>query len=424
MFYDEDQNKIRLFAFVIIICLGLFLVLFKNELSNDHSDEIPVENVNTQFQQPQITTSATVEDKTAKLTAQQIEILKAYALRYADTLTYMRPQDVSQLYADTSSREYVVNQMALNILTDIRSLRDIDLTLESADVTYIVDNVENKSGTVVVHLLENNTQKFRHLEQPSYSANLYHRFTLIEKDGIWLIKEHYHEEDFYLLTIEGWQDAKDDDNKERGENARGLILVDAIENLNDQSQFQQGTYYTNLKVADTSYNRQLAVDYAQQWWNERNYTGNYLAYDDFGGNCQNFASQCLYAGGINMDYSGNIANQWKFYDETLNSRQTASGRSYSWTGVDMFYSYAVASYDSGLVSLTDIDYKYAEKGDIIHVGAYYQWRHALVITDVIKNDDGTVKDIIVASNTADRWNYPLSAYIYTAPRLIHILGQN
>ena len=424
MIYNKDYNKIRLFVVLSIVCICLFSVVYKSYLASDHATGTPSDSANAPVDQQQITTSATVEDKTAQLTAQQTELLESYALRYADTLAYMQPQDVSALYADTSSKEYIVNQTALDILTDIRSLREIDLTLEYANVNYVVDSVENKSGTVVVHLLENNTQKFRHLQQPSYSANLYHRFTLVEKDGQWLIKEHYHEEDFYLLTIEGWQDATGAGNKERGENARGLILADALENLNDQAQFQQGTVYTNLKVADTSYDRQRAVDYAQQWWNERNYNGSYLAYDAFGGNCQNFASQCLHAGGIDMDHSGNIANQWKFYDETLNSRQTASGRSYSWTGVDMFYSYAVASYNSGLVSLTDVDYKYAEKGDIIHVGAYYQWRHALVITDVMKNDDGTINDIIVASNTADRWNYPLSAYIYTAPRLIHILGQN
>ena len=125
-----------------------------------------------------------------------------------------------------------------------------------------------------------------------------------------------------------------------------------------------------------------------------------------------------------MDHIGILDLQWKFYDEDLNTKQTAKGRSYSWTGVDMFYTYALHNYEDGLVALTDIDYKYAEKGDIIHVGAYRQWRHALLITDVIKNEDGSVKEIIVASNTADRWNYPLSAYIYTAPRLIHILGQN
>ena len=125
-----------------------------------------------------------------------------------------------------------------------------------------------------------------------------------------------------------------------------------------------------------------------------------------------------------MDYTGTHDVQWKFYDENLNNKATARGRSYSWTGVDMFYSYALYNYKDGLVSLTDIPYSYAEKGDIVHVGAYYQWRHALLVTDVIKNADGTLQDIVVASNTADRWNYPLSAYIYTGARLIHILGQN
>lgn len=49
---------------------------------------------------------------------------------------------------------------------------------------------------------------------------------------------------------------------------------------------------------------------------------------------------------------------------------------------------------------------------MVHVGAYHKWRHALLVTDVIKDKNGNVLDITVASNTADRWNYPLSAYIY------------
>ena len=419
----KSYNKAGLLVVLAVVCISVFSLVYKSFLGTDKTDAPSASaNADVQGVLPQV--SATVEDTTGKITSQQAELLKNYAKSYADTLVYMEPQDISALYADTASREYIVNKTAFEVLASIRSMRELDLSLESATVEYIVDSVENKFGSVVVHLKENNSQKFRHLQQNSDSENLYHKFTWTEVNGVWKIKEHYHEEDFYLLTIEAWEDAKGTDNTERGVNTLMLILADARENLSDSSQFQQGTYYTNLQVNDTSYNRQRAVDYAQQWWNKRNYTTSYLAYDDFGGNCQNFASQCLFAGGISMDHTGTIDNQWKFYSETLNGKQTARGRSYSWTGVDMFYSYAVASYKSGLVSLTDIDFKYAEKGDIIHVGAYYQWRHALLITDVIKNDDGTVKDIIVASNTADRWNYPLSAYIYTAPRLIHILGQN
>ena len=276
---------------------------------------------------------------------------------------------------------------------------------------------------MTITLKENNTQKFRHLSQPSLNANINHTFVLTEQNGKWLIKSHQQEEDFYLLIAEGWEDATGQTNHLRRQNAYDLIMADASENLADISRFQQGKV-RDLKVADTSYNRDAAVEYASQWWNKRNYTGHYLAYDDFGGNCQNFASQCIHAGGIKMDHTGVHDVQWKFYDENLNNKSTARGRSYSWTGVDMFYSYALNNYSDGLVSLTDIPYSYAEKGDIVHVGAYYQWRHALLVTDVLKNADGSLQDIVVASNTADRWNYPLSAYIYTGARLIHFLGQN
>jgi hypothetical protein len=71
----------------------------------------------------------------------------------------------------------------------------------------------------------------------------------------------------------------------------------------------------------------------------------------------------------------------------------------------------------------DVDLKYAQKGDVIQVGAYNKWHHSLVVTDVVTDENGVQTEILLASNTADRWNYPLSAYIYTYPRLIHIDGQ-
>ena len=422
----KKYNKYRGFVIFAVGLVCFLAIAFNGYIHSTPSGTgAPQANTgNDNAPQPPVETHATVTDNTGSLNRQQIAVLEKYATLYAQTLQSMQPRDISSLYRDTSSAAYNLNSTALKVLTSIRGMREKDLTLEYAVVDYTVNNVENGSGKATVYLQESNTQKFRHLSQPSLSTNLNHIFTLVENNGDWLISKHEHEEDFYLLTAECWDDASGSTNSERAEDALRIAIADAKENLDDLSRFQQGTYYTNLKVADTSYDRDRAIAYAQKWWNTRNYTDRYLAYDEFGGNCQNFASQCLYAGGMDMDYTGAHDNQWKFYDETLNNRATASGRSYSWTGVDMFYSYALISYESGLVALTDIDYNYAEKGDIIHVGAYYQWRHALFITDVMRDADGNVTDIIVASNTADRWNYPLSAYIYTAPRLIHILGQN
>ncbi len=419
----KKHTKFRGVAIVMIAAVCLSAFVWNGYKNSDFYRPVQGNKPQDTTEKREISLSSEVTDNTGTLNTQQIELLESYGLLYAQTLQSLSPQDVSHLYADSNSAHCALNNAALKLLADVRSKRDIDLTLEYASVEYNVETARNSGDDLTVTLTESNTQKFRHLSQHSLNANINHTFVLTQINGNWLIKSHEQEEDFYLLISEGWEDATGETNHLRRQNAYDIIMADASENLADLSQFQQGEVL-DLNVADTSYDRDAAVEYASQWWNKRNYTGRYLAYDDFGGNCQNFVSQCIHAGGIDMDYTGTHDVQWKFYDENLNNKATARGRSYSWTGVDMFYSYALYNYKDGLVSLTDIPYSYAEKGDIVHVGAYYQWRHALLVTDVLKNADGTLQDIVVASNTADRWNYPLSAYIYTGARLIHILGQN
>ena len=348
--------------------------------------------------------SFTVDDTTGMLGRRQKQLLEEYAEIYAGTLATLEAGDISRLYAE-HGEGYYTNLTALKLLVKVRQMSQ-----------------ESGSG-IAVYLTEDNRQKFRHLSEPSYSYNIRHIFRLKEQDGQWYIDEHGQEEDFYLLAGEGWRDAGGSDLAERADRALELLVADAEENLSDLSRFRQGSTQVP-RVNDASYDRQAAVDYAQQWVSQRNDNGVYLIYDDFGGNCQNFVSQCIHAGGIDMDYTGYSEQQWKFYSGALNERATPSGRSYSWIGVDEFYTYACENTGTGMICMPDVGFELAEKGDVVHVGAYYKWRHALLVTDVIKDESGNVLDLTVASNTADRWNYPLSAYIYTAPRLIHIVGQN
>ena len=366
--------------------------------------------------------SFTVDDTTGMLGRQQKQLLEEYAKIYAETLANLEVGDISPLYAE-HEEGYYTNLTALKLLVNVRQMSRLDLKLQSVQVNYTVESVEESGSGIAVYLTEDNRQKFRHLSGPSYSYNIRHIFRLKEQDGQWYIDEHGQEEDFYLLAGEGWRDADGSDPAERADRALELLIDDAKENLSDLSQFRQGSIQVP-QVDDASYDRQAAVDYAQQWVSQRNDEGVYLIYDDFGGNCQNFVSQCIYAGGIDMDYTGYSEQQWKFYSGALNEKATPSGRSYSWIGVDEFYTYACENTGTGMICMPDVGFEFAEKGDVVHVGAYHKWRHALLVTDVVKDENGNVLDITVASNTADRWNYPLSAYIYTAPRLIHIVGQN
>ncbi|MBR5520481.1 MAG: amidase domain-containing protein [Oscillospiraceae bacterium] len=366
--------------------------------------------------------SVEINDGEKVLNDAQAELLAGYARSYADTLCSLNPADVLSLFTD-ENENYHINKAAWEILTEIRKMSHMDLTLEKAEITYTVVETRVSGDTLKIHITENNLQKFRHMQEDSCSYNINHLFVLQQSDDGWKIKSHEQEEDFFLLAIEGWEDATGETYDDKLRYTVKIITDDARENK-EELKISTGNPPEDIAVKNIEYNRDAAVEYARQWCNKRNYEDGYLAYDAFGGNCQNFASQCIYAGGIAMDHSGYGESQWKFYSQTLNTKQAASGRSYSWTGVDPFYTYATINRSSGMVCQADLQLEYAEKGDVIQVGAYHDWRHSLVVIDVMKDSDGNLQDIIVASNTADRWNYPLSAYIYTYPRLIHIIGQN
>ncbi|WP_372660432.1 amidase domain-containing protein [Cohnella sp.] len=69
------------------------------------------------------------------------------------------------------------------------------------------------------------------------------------------------------------------------------------------------------------YRREAAVAYAERWWNEPN-----PAYENFEVNCTNYVSQCLFAGGAPMNYTGRRESGW-WYKGYSNSQEMWS---FSW----------------------------------------------------------------------------------------------
>ena len=55
------------------------------------------------------------------------------------------------------------------------------------------------------------------------------------------------------------------------------------------------------------YDRFAGVSYAHRWAYERN--PKYMNFDELGGDCTNFASQCLYAGAGVMNFTPTIAGK-------------------------------------------------------------------------------------------------------------------
>ena len=152
------------------------------------------------------------------------------------------------------------------------------------------------------------------------------------------------------------------------------------------------------------YNRLSVVNYARKWAFERNPA--YYDFENLGGDCTNFASQCIYAGAGVMNPTPTIG--WYYY--SLNNRTP------SWTGVEYLYNYLVNNKGVGPYG-KEVTQREAEVGDVLQLGDENgHFYHTPVIVGKMGNR------IFVAAHTYDAYMRPLDDYVYENVRFIHILG--
>ena len=163
-----------------------------------------------------------------------------------------------------------------------------------------------------------------------------------------------------------------------------------------------------MKIID--YNRKNAVDYANTWAYSRN--KNYYDFSLLGGDCTNFASQCLYAGCNQMNYT----KIYGWYYKNVNDRSP------SFTGVKYFYDFLINNSSKKIGNGvgpfgSEIDINKVRKGDFIQLGknnkGYY---HTLVVVDT--SNEG----IKTASHSFDSFNRELLSYNFDYLRVISIDG--
>ena len=158
------------------------------------------------------------------------------------------------------------------------------------------------------------------------------------------------------------------------------------------------------------YDRARAVRYAHRWAYGRN--PRFYDYQDLGGDCTNFASQCLYAGTGIM----NFTPVYGWYYRSANEKAPA------WTGVEYLYNFLTRPQASlGPVAQVTEDLRSAMLGDVIQLrfaGDIFQHSPVVVQSSV----DGSPDKILLAAHSSDADWRPLSSYEYESYRVLHILG--
>jgi hypothetical protein len=158
----------------------------------------------------------------------------------------------------------------------------------------------------------------------------------------------------------------------------------------------------------TPYNREGAVAYAHTWANTRN--PRYYDYEDIGGDCTNFASQCVYAGNAVMNYTPDLG--WYY--------NNANDHSPSWTAVTYLHSFLI--YNRGVGPFAEeTSMENILPGDLVQLkferGIF---QHTPVVVQV--GYPATPDNILVAAHTYNCDMRPLSTFGHSAARFLHIIG--
>lgn len=154
---------------------------------------------------------------------------------------------------------------------------------------------------------------------------------------------------------------------------------------------------------EREYNREKAIEYAYKWALDRN--PNYYNYDNIGGDCTNFISQCIFAGSGIMNYNKNIGWYYK----------NGNNKSPSWTGVEYLYKFLTRNNKSIGPIGKKIEMHNIIPGDIIQLSFNNSgFGHSLIVTKIQNNN------IYVSTHTEDNLNKSLDLYRYANIRFIHI----
>lgn len=155
----------------------------------------------------------------------------------------------------------------------------------------------------------------------------------------------------------------------------------------------------------TAYNRAAAVEYAKKWALSRN--PKYYNFDGIGGDCTNFASQCLYAGSGVMNYTKDVG--WYYNSPT--------DRAAAWSDAHYLNRFLMNNRQVGPVAEAS-PVTQLEPGDFVQLHNGIEYYHTLIVAGFSRGEP------LVCAHTEDAYMRPLHTYYAAAKQGVHILGVN
>lgn len=356
-------------------------------------------------------------DTAGPLAQEQEALLLAYMNLYYESLARLAPQDPGSLFSNEQQAE--VSRSGISLQIGLRKMQHADYSLVSYQYTLTcLEITQGENESIQILAEEENVQNFA--QNPEISTESYgikHTFTLERQEKTWYIRRHRKMDTLYTLLLHA-----DENEAELDDRYTSSVpgYLEQVKNDTAAREAEQRGRAVSLPAARHPYDRNAALDYAGRYVKARN--GKWADYGPYGGNCQNYTSQCLLAGGIPMDAYGD--HVWKWYGSTVSNRSGTSGRSSSWSGVSQFLEYAQHNKGYGLAAAVNAPYFTGEPGDLLQMGTEHGWQHTAIIASAVRDAAGNTVDYLVHSNTGDLKNYPASLFGFPKMSLTRIAGWN
>ena len=157
------------------------------------------------------------------------------------------------------------------------------------------------------------------------------------------------------------------------------------------------------------YDRAAAIQYAHTWAFGRNPA--YYDFEEVGGDCTNFASQCLYEGTGIMNFTPDLG--WYYIDPNRKAP--------AWTGVEYFFNFMTRNKISAGPFGVQTSLNGIMPGDFVQLRFEpNSFGHTPIV--VAMGFPPTLENTLVAAHTIDSDWRPLSSYTFQEIRFLHILG--
>ncbi|MBP3923141.1 MAG: amidase domain-containing protein [Ruminiclostridium sp.] len=401
---------------------------------------------------PGIDISSQLVNKTEAVIPKEVRelIINFHIDRYA-SLGALEFLSTSQYFdtTDTEGKFYsIFNDTIIEYLIYVRKNRTADLSYDKAFFCVTINEAEELPDGYKLTYMINDGIDFACTGSTSYSTYMEAEVIIRKcKDGSYRFRQYAEDTDVNLLFEEqvmkslGY-DYESDYLKDKAIPGYFQSSNTMLALLKKQKYFAQKDIEFQKKILKQvnenpeqykitpktkyKYDAEKAVAYSYKWVDKTEIIRNpdYSDYSIYGGNCQNYVSQCLLAGGIPMDITGDYEAQWKWYSDYANYYESAWGRVPSWAGTEAFYQYSNKNTGTGLSAKTTKYIYTARPGDVLQYVVDDWARHSVIVSKIIYDDAGNVVEILVNSNTTDHVDYPLTAYGYTEIRLIRINGYN